>query len=803
MAAETRVPTIAVTAAEGGGLSPSSPSLSIVSAPASLHEVLETEVDSAGAGQGHLTAAALNGSESDGGRGEAGADCLGDGEGRRWSAGAGQQQERGFRSQPSSSSSLGAGSVGVSVAAAARRKQRQSKEQPIFKRQRSNSEGPALEDGTDTLVPRSQSLERRGSRNSVLGRLSGARWSADNSSGGGSSNSLWRRSSLEKSRGGGSRDSLGLEQRFSPALSLEDAKVRQVADSDGGALLAPILDLPHDGRDDAVQDPSGDLSTVRIEYPTDSGTGGAVRADAPNAAPNAAPPIDETLLFVPGTEVARAGLGRADSGSWPIRGRSASWGRRQSIIKRTSGTSKVKPLPNNDVKSTLWRGDLTHSLLSLRTSLMLLLFCICYVTCWLVWALVWYLVWLGNKQCLNEIDGFNTCLLFSIETQTTIGYGSKHVVGTCEQGIVVLILQTLCGLILDAFLVGLVFARLTSPEQRKYSMRISKRGVITKRDNVDYLMFRVGDMRHKDTLIGVEARLLMFFDRITEEGEYIPIDVVPLQLDEAAENSYPLFVVPWAIMHPIDNKSPLYKLSTDDLKSINAEIILVIEGTIQTTGLQMQMRESYLPEDLMFDHRFVSMVRRQGDGTTRIDWSLFDTVVPQDNGRRTKTVFSGSGRRQPPSLRSMPSLRHKPEKTPGQGAGRAVSFSGTPEESEAAAPSADRRVRRFYSEGGAGLRRRSTDESLGEAQGSRNWRAAHASTRDSLDSDTCGSHYNDDNDDDDDDDGGDGEDRNTSAEFAEPHGRHTSSCNNDQDDQILIFPPVDADVLPAVACSDV
>lgn len=64
---------------------------------------------------------------------------------------------------------------------------------------------------------------------------------------------------------------------------------------------------------------------------------------------------------------------------------------------------------------------------------------------------------------------------------------------------------------------------------------------------------------------------------------------------------------PTTIVHRITPESPLYNLTPADLNECNTsfEIIVVLEGIVESTGLTTQARSSYLPSEVrtqFFDH---------------------------------------------------------------------------------------------------------------------------------------------------------------------------------------------------------
>lgn len=83
-----------------------------------------------------------------------------------------------------------------------------------------------------------------------------------------------------------------------------------------------------------------------------------------------------------------------------------------------------------------------------------------------------------RRLCLDNVHSFADALLFSIETQHTIGYGSRHPRGDCKIVLLVLMVQSIFGCLIQCFVVGFVFAKLSRPQNRHQTLVFSKRAVI-------------------------------------------------------------------------------------------------------------------------------------------------------------------------------------------------------------------------------------------------------------------------------------------------------------------------------------
>lgn len=90
-----------------------------------------------------------------------------------------------------------------------------------------------------------------------------------------------------------------------------------------------------------------------------------------------------------------------------------------------------------------------------------------------------------NLQLTSIREGF----LFSLETMTTVGYGTNdYLFGSCWIMLPMLSLQACIGLLIDAFLIGILFARLSRPQTRANTVVFTKNAVIRRVRGESYFM---------------------------------------------------------------------------------------------------------------------------------------------------------------------------------------------------------------------------------------------------------------------------------------------------------------------------
>lgn len=90
-------------------------------------------------------------------------------------------------------------------------------------------------------------------------------------------------------------------------------------------------------------------------------------------------------------------------------------------------------------------------------------------------------------------------------------------------------------------------------------------------------------------------------------------------------------VWPLTIEHYIDENSPFWTISAEDLKKERFELAVILEGIVESTGMTTQARSSYLVNEILWGHRFEKLITFQKeDGTYKIDYSRFNMTVPID-----------------------------------------------------------------------------------------------------------------------------------------------------------------------------
>ncbi|KAJ9515642.1 hypothetical protein QJQ45_021749 [Haematococcus lacustris] len=274
--------------------------------------------------------------------------------------------------------------------------------------------------------------------------------------------------------------------------------------------------------------------------------------------------------------------------------------------------------------------DLFHSAVNSRLSFILFVLLLLYLTSLTFWSLVYYTIWWYYEECFEGISGLVSSFQFAIDTQMTIGYGTRSP-GDCWLTAVSVAAHSLLTVVVDSLIIGIALARVSHPKNRGRTILISDCATIARRDGELKFMFRVADIQVRQ-VVQPEVHAYLYTwglhreGHTTSEGEHIPVRVQELPI------SYfdPCVILPVVCEHTIDERSALYGMTQQALEALGAEIVIVFRGTTEL-GDNFHVRQSYLPQEIHWGHVFAPILAYAPQGSTQhtVDVARFHDVEPQ------------------------------------------------------------------------------------------------------------------------------------------------------------------------------
>ncbi len=198
---------------------------------------------------------------------------------------------------------------------------------------------------------------------------------------------------------------------------------------------------------------------------------------------------------------------------------------------------------------------------------------------------------------------------FSTQTFTTVGFGRIAPVGTGAN--ITASLESLAGLLSFAFATGLLYGRFSRPVAK---IIFSQNALISPYEDKTAFMFRSSNQR-VNQLIDVNATVTFSrFERM-ENGERAR-KFYTLDLER---RSVTLFYLSWTVVHPITESSPLFGVTKEQLDASDAEFLILLRAFDDAFSQDVHARTSYKSNEVVFGHRFKSIIRTAPDGITEID----------------------------------------------------------------------------------------------------------------------------------------------------------------------------------------
>lgn len=257
----------------------------------------------------------------------------------------------------------------------------------------------------------------------------------------------------------------------------------------------------------------------------------------------------------------------------------------------------------------LWRIDIYHSLITMSWKKFILVVMICYMIANLLFASLYYIAGPHNFGNLTHKDSLHEYLelfFFSAQTLTTVGYGYIYPKSTVVSAIAAV--ESMTGLLTFALATGILYGRFSRPQAH---IRYSTHCLISPYDEITGFMFRMANTTQNE-LIETEVKLILVKNNPeTKQRDFLPL---ALEIDKIS-----FMALSWTIVHPIDDKSPMYKLTKEDLLRDDAEFMILFKAINDTYSDTVYSRTSYKAHELIENAKFIPLQRTQRGNKVTVD----------------------------------------------------------------------------------------------------------------------------------------------------------------------------------------
>jgi inward rectifier potassium channel len=276
---------------------------------------------------------------------------------------------------------------------------------------------------------------------------------------------------------------------------------------------------------------------------------------------------------------------------------------------------RSETLPRIGLKTSWWH-DLYHEMNTISWGRFLAIAVAIYLGANVLFACL-YLLQPGAIGQAKPGD-FGDAFFFSVQTMATIGYG-KLTPDTVYANLLVTV-QTVLAMLLLALTTGMMFARFSRPTAR---VLFSNRAIVGRYNGAPVLSFRMANERKNQILQAEVSLSVLRTEKLLEGGTMRRFYEMKL-----LRSRTPIFALTFQVIHPIDEDSPLFGMTAEDLAAEEAEFVVLVTGIDATVAQTIHARTSYSHEDLLWDHRFADIFGYTEAGQAALDMRRFHDALP-------------------------------------------------------------------------------------------------------------------------------------------------------------------------------
>ena len=258
-----------------------------------------------------------------------------------------------------------------------------------------------------------------------------------------------------------------------------------------------------------------------------------------------------------------------------------------------------------------------HSLIRMTTGRFLLLVFSGYILINLIFTFIYAVIGIDHLMGVKRgsaVQDFMEIFFFSAQTFTTVGYGRISPLGSLTSFVATF--EAFIGLLSFAIATGLFFARFSKPESH---IRFSKKALISPYKEGKALMFRMASFKN-NSISEVEVKVLLAVKE-EENGDVVN----KFYTLETAISRINLLSLSWTVVHPINEKSPLFGLDGIAINSTPMEVMVFVKGFDEIYSNIVITRTSYINTEIVCNVKFKIMYRADPkNNTTILDFALID-----------------------------------------------------------------------------------------------------------------------------------------------------------------------------------
>ena len=212
---------------------------------------------------------------------------------------------------------------------------------------------------------------------------------------------------------------------------------------------------------------------------------------------------------------------------------------------------------------------------------------------------------LDSENCSVFFQTF----FFSIQTFTTVGYGTLAPLGIATQ--IVASIEAFVGFLSFSLATGLLYGRFSRPRSK---IKFADNFVFSKYEQGHSFKFKLTNLRDV-VLQDVEAKIITMFNKENENGQlvrtYYELPITLPKID--------IMALTWTLVHKIDEESPFWNKSKEEIISQHPEFLIFVNGFDEIYSERTRARKSYVVKDILWNKNFTTNFKSLENGKLLMD----------------------------------------------------------------------------------------------------------------------------------------------------------------------------------------
>lgn len=234
-----------------------------------------------------------------------------------------------------------------------------------------------------------------------------------------------------------------------------------------------------------------------------------------------------------------------------------------------------------------------------------------YIIFNLIFSLIYTYFGPENILGLDPENGsvFFQTFFFSIQTFTTVGYGTLAPLGIATQ--IVASIEAFVGFLSFSLATGLLYGRFSRPRSK---IKFADNFVFSKYEQGHSFKFKLTNLRDV-VLQDVEAKIITMFNKKNENGQlvrtYYELPITLPKID--------IMALTWTLVHKIDEESPFWNKSKEEIISQHPEFLIFVNGFDEIYSERTRARKSYVVKDILWNKNFTTNFKSLENGKLLMD----------------------------------------------------------------------------------------------------------------------------------------------------------------------------------------